>query len=177
LNALTSISYDYENRPIAEIIDVSPTDRDELIDQAERLIFEIYQKRSDGGVVTDFFRAMVRSIVELLARQEAMVYTNKCSIIDIESYRKAFDIFRNNLMSDSNNLELYEDFWIKKIKDYLNNFYLAEKKVFETFLIGCLCENFYLNIKGSKAVINQLLTENFLKIDGSQYGKNLIIKM
>ena len=167
----------FETRPIAEIIEILPQDRDDLINEAERLILDFASTSFNGGNLTDLYRAMVRSFLESFARKVAIERSGRCSIIDINVYERALLNFKDLILEYSFNLGSLRDSWLNRAKTYISDVFEHINKVFEPYLIGELCEKLYLNNKGAIAVLEELKNENFIQIVGKQYGHNLFVKI
>lgn len=164
----------FEGRPIAEIIEISPQDRETIIEEAER--FFIHSTLMNGGSLTDLYKAMIRSIVESFARQEAIERTGKCSILDMYVYKRALENFNNFIEKYSTRLDHLNELWLNKAKSYITNVFEKINKVFEPYLLGELCEKLYLNNKGAKSVLEELKKEGFIIIISKQYGHNLLAR-
>lgn len=167
----------FERRPTIEIMEISPKEREMILRKAESLMLKMSSNLAiNGGDITDFEKALARSLFEMFVRNEAMekINTTIMAAIDFNIYNEAFKSF-NEFIKQADIVRIREQ-WMKEIKSYASTIFVRVDKVFEPYLIGELCERLYLDNRFAKAVLEELKNENFVQVVDRQYQQNLIEK-
>ena len=93
----------FQNRPPAEIIEVSSKEREKILKNAEHFMVEMLlpsRRVLNGGNLTTVDLAMTRSLLEVFVRNEALKESNN-PIVDIDAkiYDKALESFKKYIKS------------------------------------------------------------------------------
>jgi len=169
----------FESRPEGEIIEISSKEREKILREVESLVFNLPSKSAlNGGSLTTINSAMIKSLLELFVRNEALT-KSKISIIEIniKTYQNALRDLKEYIEKTFDHFELLRSYWFSKIKSCVTEIFTKSEKIFETYIIGELCEKFYLDNKSAAEVIEELKREDFIKVVDTRYNQNLVMKI
>jgi len=172
----------FEEHPTSEIVEVSPKEREKILDKAEHFVTETFastdQLKLNGGGLTAFDSAMARSLLELFVRSEASEKSKTPIVgISLETYQNALAHFKDFIQTTfHNNIKLLRDFWFSKVKLFVSEIFTKTESVFEPYVVGDLCEKLYLDNKLAEAVVEELKREDFIKVVNKKYDQNILAK-
>lgn len=172
----------FEERPSSEIIEISPKEREEILDKAEHFVIETLASSGkfelNGGGLTVVDSAIARSLLQHFVRSEASEKSKTPIVgISLETYQNALTRFKDFIQTTfHNDIELLRVFWLSKVRSFVSEIFTRTETVFETYVVGDLCEKLYLGNKLAEAVVEELKREDFIKVVNKQYDQNILAK-
>lgn len=169
----------FEKRPTAEIVTISPKEREEILKEAESFVLRFPSKTIfNGGGLTNFDSAVIRSVFETFVRSEALGKIEAPIIeIDVFTYKNALEKFKEFMKETFESYESLRNDWLSQVKSCLNEIFDKSKKVFEPYVIGSLCDRLYINNHDAKVVVEELKSEHFVDVVDRQYSQNILARV
>jgi hypothetical protein len=167
-----------KRRSIGEILEISAKEREDFIKKAENIVHRKFATKYalNGGSLTIIDSAMIQSLFEQIVREEALAKSESPIIkIDLATYEDALKSFSERMETVFNQYELLRNYWLSQVKLCLTEIFTKSKKVFESYVIGELCEKLYLDNKHARAVIQEMKNEKFIKVCDKQYNQDILV--
>ena len=173
----TDIAGMFQRKYGAEIIRITPKERVDILKSAESFVIAKFAEKFliDGGQLSDINVAMTQSLLELFVREKAAEKMIGSMLrIDLSVYESALSSFKEYIEKNFASYELLEAYWMQQAMTCICNTFSASAKVFQTYLVGELCENLYIDNKTADVIIEELKSKQFIYVYGKQQGKELL---